>query len=136
MIIKFLKNFAYSFTTVSLLVVFFYNISLTNITNLLIFITFLIVVEMFIVPPLSVLLFPLNFLVFGQLKNILLILGFVILIQVIPFATFGDFFFNQMDFMGIIIPQISLSRFIFVIIYALLYQIVRNLVFVELKGKK
>ena len=117
MIIKFLKNFAYSFTAISLLDVCFYNVSITNITNILIFVTFLVVVEMFIVPPLNVILYPLNFLVFGQLKNILLIAGFVVLTNVIPFATFNAFFFNQTEFMGIIIPQVSLNKFVFIIIF-------------------
>jgi len=136
MIIKFLKNFAYSFTVISLLIAFLYNVSLTNNTNLLIFVTFLVVVEMFIIPPLSVLLYPLNFLVFGQLKNFLLVLGFILLLQIIPFAKFDDFFFNQTQFMGILIPQISLSKYIFIFTFALVYEIVKNLVFADTKKKR
>ena len=86
--------------------------------------------------PHSLILYPFNFLVFGQLNNILLVLGFVILTQIMPFATFNDFFFNQTQFMGIIVPEIALGKFIFIIIFALLYKIVIKLVFIESKRKK
>lgn len=136
MIIKFLKNFAFTFTTLSLLDICFYNVSISSITNLLIFVTFLVVIEMFILPPVNLILYPFNFLVFGQLKNILLILSFILLLNIIPFASFNSFFFNQTNFMGIIIPQVSFDRFIFIIIFALLYKFVKNMVFVESKKKR
>lgn len=136
MIIKYLKNFAYSFTTISLLSIFFYNINLTSVSNLLIFVTFLVVLELFIIPPLNLLLYPFNFLVFGRLKTLLQIIGFVLLLNVIPYATFDDFFFKDTEFMGIILPQIQLNKFIFVIVFSLIYSVVKNLVFTENKEKK
>ncbi len=136
MIIKFLKNFAYGFTTLNLLVLIFYNISLTNTSNLLIFVTFLTVVEMFLIPPVSLLLFPFNFLVFGQIKNLLHIISFIILIKIIPFATFDNFFFNQTSIMGIMIPQVSFDKIVFLILFAILYQVIKALVFVDTKEKK
>lgn len=136
MIIKYLKNFAYSFTTISLLSIFFYNINLTSVSNLLIFVTFLVVLELFIIPPLNLLLYPFNFLVFGRLKTLLQIIGFVLLLNVIPYATFDDFSFKDTEFMGIILPQIQLNQFIFVIVFSLIYSVVKNLVFTENKEKK
>jgi len=136
MIIKYLKNFAYSFTTISLLSIFFYNINLTSVSNLLIFVTFLVVLELFIVPLLNLLLYPFNFLVLGRLKTLLQIIGFVLLLNVIPYATFNDFSFKDTEFMGIILPQIQLNKFIFVIVFSLIYSVVKNLVFAENKEKK
>ncbi|MDA1337816.1 MAG: hypothetical protein O2871_00475 [bacterium] len=136
MIIKYLKNFAYSFTSISLLSIFFYNINITSVSNLLIFVTFLVVLELFIIPPLNLLLYPFNFLVFGRLKTLLQIIGFVLLLNVIPYATFDDFSFKETEFMGIILPQIQLNKFIFVIVFSLIYSVVKNLVFAENKEKK
>ncbi len=136
MIIKFLKNFAYGFTTLNLLVLIFYNVSLTNTSNLLIFVTFLTVVEMFLIPTISILLYPFNFLLFGQIKNLLHIISFILLIKLIPFVTFDNFFFNQSKIMGIMIPQVSFERTIFLILFAILYQVIKNLVFIDIKEKK
>ena len=136
MIVSLVKSLSYSSTIILLFYASFNNFELTDIKLLLVFSFFISVFEIFVLPILKTLLYPLNFLFFGQVRRILVVIFFIVLINFIQFASISSFYFEGTNIAGIIIPEISLSKSIFIIALALLFDFIKGVVFKERVFKK
>ena len=131
MIIRLLRSLSYSSTILLFFYVLLPNFEITDVKLLIVFVFFLSVFEIFLLPIIKTILYPLNFLLFGQVRRIIVILVFISLINFIHFANITNFYFEGGNFAGIMIPEVSLSKSIFIVIVAFLYDFFKVIVFKE-----